>query len=80
VGTEGEIKENRMEQNEIDIRFTYHAPKAGQPEIYTKLRDKAKELAELINEVCPESSEKTKAIYELEVSVFWANAAIARRG
>ena len=69
-----------MEQNEIDIRFTYHAPKAGQSEIYTKLRDKAKELAELINEVCPESREKEMAFTELEASVFWANAGIARRG
>ena len=69
-----------MEQTEIDARFTYHAPKTGQPEIYTKLRDKGKELAILINEVCPESREKALAFTELENAVFWANAAIARRG
>ncbi len=69
-----------MEQQELDNRFTYHAPKVGQPEIYTRLRDKAKELAVLLNEVCPESREKALAFTQLEDAVFWANAGIARRG
>jgi hypothetical protein len=68
-----------MEQQELETRFTYHAPKAGQPEIYTKVRDKAKEFAVLINEVCPESREKAFAFTQLEDAVFWTNAAIARR-
>lgn len=68
-----------MDQSEIDVRFTYHAPKTGQPELYVKLRDKAKEFAMLINEVCPESREKALAFTQLEDSVFWANSAIARR-
>lgn len=68
-----------MEGQEIETRFTYHAPKTGQPEIYVRLRDKAKEMAILINEVCPESREKALAFTQLEDAVFWANAAIARR-
>jgi hypothetical protein len=68
-----------MEQSEIETRFVYHAPKPGQPEIYVRLRDKAKELAVLINDVCPESREKALAFTQLEDSIFWANSAIARR-
>ena len=69
-----------MESSEIDLRFTYHSPKPGQPEMYVKIRDQAKELANLINDFCMESREKNLAFTELETAVFWANAAIARRG
>ena len=68
-----------MEASELNNRFTYHAPKPGQPEIYTAIRDKAKELAELINANTPESRELALSITALEESVMWANAGIARR-
>lgn len=68
-----------MDAAELDTRFTYHAPKEGQPEKYTRLRDKARELAELVNDLCPESREKATAFTKLEESVMWANASIARR-
>ncbi len=64
--------------NDIETRFSYHAPKPGQPEIYQNVRDKAKELALMFNEFCPESREKSLAITKLEEAVFWANASIAR--
>lgn len=32
----------------IENNFRYHAPKEGQPEKYTALREKAKELAYMI--------------------------------
>tara|TARA_Y100000310_G_C20644818_1_gene795973 strand:- start:956 stop:1162 length:207 start_codon:yes stop_codon:yes gene_type:complete len=67
-----------MEQSTIDNNFTYHAPKEGQPEKYTSIRAKAKELANLINDLCPDSREKSIAITNLEQSTFWANASIAR--
>lgn len=63
---------------DIDNNFTYHPPKEGQPERYAKIRAKAKELAELIDAECPQSRERSIAMTELEASVFWANAAIAR--
>lgn len=63
---------------ELEKNFTYHAPKPGQPERYQQLREKAKELAALIYEQCPPSRERSIALTELETSVFWANAAIAR--
>ena len=57
----------------------YHAPKEGQQEKYQALRAKGKELAEMICELCPDSSEMETAISRLEESIMWANAAIARR-
>lgn len=65
---------------QIEQNFTYHAPKPGQPELYTQLRDKAKELALLIAELTPASREQSVALTELETAAFWANAAIARHG
>ncbi len=67
-----------MEQSDLDKRFTYHPPKPGQPDKYVRIRDNAKELAELINTLAPESREKSLAITKLEEAVMWANASIAR--
>lgn len=67
------------EQNpDLENRFTYHAPKEGQPEKYTRLRETAKELAYLVEELTPKSREQSLALTNLEQAVFWANAAIAR--
>jgi hypothetical protein len=65
-------------RKELDNRFTYHAPQPGQPEKYTAIRNKAKEFAILLLDLCPASRELSIALTELETSVFWANAAIAR--
>lgn len=62
----------------IENNFKYHAPKEGQTEKYHALREKAKELAYLIQELCPASRERSIAMTELETSVMWANASIAR--
>ncbi|KIX13793.1 Acb2/Tad1 domain-containing protein [Dethiosulfatarculus sandiegensis] len=69
-----------MEHRELMNRFTYHAPKEGQPEKYEAMRAEALKLAELVNDSCPESREKSLALTKLDEVVFWANAAIARRG
>lgn len=66
-------------QQELDIRFTYHSPKPGQPQKYEQLRGTAKHLATMFQELCPDSRELSLAITKLEEAVFWANAAIARR-
>ena len=65
-------------KSQVEHNFTYHAPKAGQPEKYTKMRESAKHLAHLILELTPESREQSLALTNLEQAVFWANAAIAR--
>lgn len=63
---------------QIENNFMYHAPKNGQAEKYDRLRAKAKELAYLIDELCPNSREKSLAVTKLEESIMWANASVAR--
>lgn len=63
---------------QLDKIFTYHAPKADQPDRYVKLRDMAKDLAYVIVKNTPPSREQSLAITHLEESIFYANAAIAR--
>lgn len=65
---------------DLEKRFTYHAPKEGQPRIYEELRDNAKGFAYKLKEVCPAGRELSLALTHLEEMVFWANAAIARAG
>lgn len=67
-----------METKDLDNRFTYHAPKEGQPEKYEEIRDRARQYAHALNGLCPDSREKSLAITKLEQVVFWANASIAR--
>ena len=64
---------------EIENRFTYHPPTGPvQVKKFEDLRAKAKELAILIFELCPDSRERAVALTKLEESNMWANAAIAR--
>lgn len=65
-------------KEQIEHAFTYHPPKPGQPERYAAIRDKAKELALLIDAECPDSREKSVALTNLEQVVMWTNAGIAR--
>ncbi len=67
-----------MNDKDIENNFTYHKPFGDQSERYEKLRNKAKELALLILELCPESREKSLANTKLEESIMWANSSIAR--
>jgi hypothetical protein len=62
----------------IKNRFTYHPPKAGQPERYEEIRDRARDYANYLACVCPDSRELSLAITKLEEVVFWSNASIAR--
>lgn len=66
---------------ELKIRFTYHPP-AGHEEVgaYMTIREHALNYAEMLDEMCPDSREKSIAITKLEEVVMWANASIARRG
>lgn len=62
----------------IENNFMYHSPKEGQTEKYEAIREKAKELAYLIEDICPASREKAVAMTNIETAVMWANASIAR--
>lgn len=57
--------------------FSYHKPPDNLIPIYNSIRDRAKEFALYINQMCPESREKSLAITSLQQTVMWANAAIA---
>jgi hypothetical protein len=68
-----------LESDEIDLRFTYHPPRSGQPEKYEAIRNAANAFARLISSISPPSREQSLAIGKLEEAVMWVNAAIARR-
>ncbi len=61
----------------IENTFTYHTPNDNQIIRYQKLREKAKELAYLIGQVCPDSREKSVALTNVEQAIMWANKSIA---
>lgn len=66
-------------EHEMLKRFDYHAPKNdSQIRRYKEIRSKALILALELEELCPDSREKSLAITKLEEMVFWANASIAR--
>ena len=62
---------------EIEAAFTYHPPRADQPQRYVEIRRLAQELAIRIFQVCPDSREKSTAFAKLREAVMWANASIA---
>ena len=63
---------------DIPNRFKHHPPKNNQVERYLAIREKAKELALLIEAECPFSREASLAMTNVEQAVMWANASIAR--
>ncbi len=65
------------DEERLENEFTYHPPFGDQPERYKMIRDKAKEMARLIMELCPNSRERSLAMTALEDCVMRANRAIA---
>lgn len=65
-------------KNDIENRFTYHAPKNDQVQRYGFLREAAKHFAEFVADSTPASREQALALTKIEEAVMWANAAIAR--
>lgn len=66
-------------KEDIEIRFTYHAPNEDQVDRMTYLRGMAKGVADAIIRCTPESREQSLALTHLEECVMQANAAIVRR-
>ena len=64
-------------QLDLNNIFTYHKPFGNQPERYQRLRDKAKELGQMIQNDCPDSRERAVALTNLQQTIMWAYAAIA---
>lgn len=68
-----------MDTQDIINRASFHPAKPGQAELYEENRKRALEYALWINEVAPDSREKSVAISALlDDVVFSVNAAIAR--
>lgn len=63
---------------QIERSFTHHPPKDGQSERHEAIRANAKDLALLIESICPDSRERQKAINKIDEGVMWADASIAR--
>jgi len=66
-----------MTQEQIENTFTYHAPFGDQQDRYVKIRNAAKEFANLLANSTPNSREKSLAFTFLQQCVQMANAAIA---
>lgn len=62
----------------LDSVFSYHPPKDDQPAKYVAIRQLAKDFAHVVEELCPESRERSLAFTKIEEAVMWANASIAR--
>ena len=65
-----------MTEQEIKNNFTYHTPTEDMPKKFETLRNKAKELAFLIEELVPDGREKSLAHTKLQEVIMWANAGI----
>lgn len=64
---------------DLDNRFMHHPPRDDRTvDAYTQIRGKGRQFADLINELVPDSREKSLAITKLEEVVMWANAGRAR--
>lgn len=76
---ENSSNEAEPQNPELEKRFTYHAPKdSNQVNRYARIRNFGKDFAYAIDQMCPNSREKSLAWTALEECVMWANAAIAR--
>jgi len=75
LGIEREIK--MVTKDDLNNWFTYNAPKGDQPERYVKIREAAKNLAEVILENTPVGPDQTTAIRKVREAVMTANQSIA---
>ena len=64
----------------IEHNFKYHPPTGADPVKHARIRDQARELALLINEILPATAgrEKATAITKVEEAMMWACAGICR--
>jgi hypothetical protein len=71
------MEEEKAQNKVIENRFSYHKPTCEQQEKYVEIRETAKNLAYTIEDMCPDSREKSLAMTKLQETVMWANASIA---
>ena len=66
--------------DDLKTRFTYHPPTQVTGPQFGGIRSRLLEVAEYIIAHTPNSREQSLSITMLEQAMFWANAAIARKG
>lgn len=68
-----------MDQKELDNRFMYHKPSNDFiADAHGTVREICSGVSGALNEILPDSREKSLAMTHLEETMMWANAAIAR--
>jgi len=67
-----------MNDKRIDWDFDYHKPDADKMVAHELCREVIKKACAGINDLVPDSREKSLAVTSLEQAMFWANAGIAR--
>lgn len=65
-------------QQDLNNRFTYHAPTETKKHVHETVRALCLQLALNLDNHLIEGREKSLAITHLEYVMFWANASIAR--
>ena len=68
-----------MKAEEIKGRFGFHKPDAEGVKKMSEVRKKVRELAFLIEDLCPESREKATALTQLSFVMMAANSAIVQQ-
>lgn len=68
----------KIDDAEIEKRFTHHVPGDKRTPLHTEARALFKNFAEDLALLLPESRETSLAFTALEESSFWAHAAVAR--
>lgn len=67
-----------MSTDEIKERFHYHSPSLDGVQRHAELSDAFVSIAVLVDDICPDSREKSLVLTKLEEAKFWASAAVAR--
>lgn len=72
-----------LTQHEIEERFGFHkatieGAEATKPK-HAILRERFKEFAQLLDDICPDSRQLSIALTELESASMWAHKAIAQQ-
>lgn len=66
-----------MNPEELKSLFTYHPPRPGQAERYSKIREAALAFAQVVVDNVPKCADRSAAIRKIREANMTANAAIA---